>query len=341
MPLKLYKRFKRDGGFILHYRGTVAGHKCRGSTGTADKKIAARIVSEIENRQHKRHLDGPQEVLTFPQAVDLYMKADKVTSKRTELYIKRLLVHWGDKLVKEMKAGMIKQSAIDIHPSDSGATRNRQVITPTRAIINHCADLELCQPIRIKNFKFDRKIKKPILVNWLDTFCAHADPKMAALALFMFSTGCRISEARRLEWSDIDFQDRVVLIRKTKNRRQRLPHMPARLLVALANLPRDVQPFGRSEMTVRLAWDAVIAKAAETVPGFPRLTFHSCRHGFATGLLRRRVDVTTVAYLGGWKTPAQVLKTYGHALKDITLTDVLIGEELTRDTTKIAEVLLK
>ena len=47
-------------------------------------------------------------------------------------------------------------------------------------------------------------------------------------------------------------------------------------------------------------------------------------HGFATELLRNGVDVFTVAWLGGWKGPAQVIKTYGHANKDIRLTDVLL-----------------
>ena len=41
MPLKVYKR-----GGIWHYRGTVAGRRLRGSTGTASKEIAQRIASE-------------------------------------------------------------------------------------------------------------------------------------------------------------------------------------------------------------------------------------------------------------------------------------------------------
>jgi hypothetical protein len=36
------------------------------------------------------------------------------------------------------------------------------------------------------------------------------------------------------------------------------------------------------------------------------------------------VDVVTVAKLGGWRSAAQVLATYGHAMDDLTLTDRLI-----------------
>ena len=69
-------------------------------------------------------------------------------------------------------------------------------------------------------------------------------------------------------------------------------------------------------------WMSVIERA-----GIQRLTPHCCRHGFATELLRNGVDVFTVAWLGGWKGPAQVIKTYGHANKDIRLTGILAGED--------------
>jgi integrase len=62
-----------------------------------------------------------------------------------------------------------------------------------------------------------------------------------------------------------------------------------------------------------------VAEAA----GIDRLTFHSCRHGFATGLLHRGVDPVTVAKRGGWKTPAHVFATYGHAREDKKVTDLL------------------
>lgn len=316
MPLKLFKRFKRDGSFIWHYRGDVAGDYIRGSTRTADKKDAARIASAIEHAKLNRHLDGPQESLTFPQAVAHYLKAGK-----PDKYLDKIEDHWKDTKVKNMTAGAIRQSAIDIYPGCSGATWNRQVITPTQAIINHCAELELCPPIRIKRFKFEKKIKRPVTTEWLDIFCAHADKQMIALATFMFATACRISEARRVEWSDIDFQQRTILVRKTKNKKERLPNMPPRLLVALANLDRDAPPFGNPESTLRRAWDAVIAKAAAAHEGFERLTFHSCRHGFATKLLRDGIDPKTAADLGGWDSVSLFIETYAHAMPNTRLTD--------------------
>jgi len=325
MPLKLYKR----GGEVWHYRGTIAGHRLRGSTGTTDKKLAERKASQIERDTYQSDIDGPQEVLTFPQAITLYLKAHAPT-KRSQAYLDRIEDYWKNTKVKDITPGRIRQSAIDIHPNDSGATRNRQVITPTRAIINHCASLDLCAPVRVKRFEFDEKIKTPVTLEWLDTFTSYARPVIKALVLTMFATACRFGEAHRIDWSDIDFKGRTIKIRDTKTRKERLAHMPQPLIVALANLPRDQEPFDWSESSLRRFWEEDIAKTAEAVPGFERLTFHSARHGFATAMLRKGVDPKTAAALGGWDDIGLFMRVYAHASKDATLTDGLFDTPVTQ-----------
>src|SRR4249920_2018576 len=101
MPIRLYRR---KGSNIWHYRGTVAGDRLRGSTRTTNREIAARIASEIESRQFKRRLDGPQEVLTFPQAVALYLKAGK-----PDRFLAKLEDYWKNTAIRDMTPGAIKQ----------------------------------------------------------------------------------------------------------------------------------------------------------------------------------------------------------------------------------------
>lgn len=323
MPIRV---FRRKGSKIYSYSGTVAGRKLRGSTRTTDKARAERIAAKKESAEWDCHLDGPEAVLTFAKASVLYRAANGEAR-----FLAKIEDYWKDTLVKDIKPGMIRQMAIDIYPNCSGATRNRQAIVPAQAVINHCHGLEMCPPIRVKRFKFEKKIKKPITLEWLDVFCAHTDrPEIGPLAIFMFATGCRISDALRLQWKDIDFQNRCILIRKTKNKKERLPHMPQRLLVALANLPRDKPPFGFAQTTLRDAWDRTIEAAAKAVGEFERLTFHSCRHGFATKLLRDGIDVKTAAGLGGWDSVQLFMDTYAHAIQDATLTDRLFNTESTQ-----------
>jgi integrase len=325
MPLKIYRR-----GKVWHYRGTVAGRRLRGSTGAADKDIAARVAGEVERRHWKGHLDGPEAVLTFAQAAMLYRAAGKSTR-----FLEKVEDHWKDTLVKHITAGAIRQAAIDLYPSASAATRNRQGIVPTVAIINHAADSELCPHIKVKRFKTDSKIKVPATLEWVEAFADKAAPHIAAMAWFMFLTGARISEAIRLRWDDVSLNGMTALIRQTKTRKERIAHLPRRLVVALANLPRDnsVPVFGyenRGGGTFE-AWRRVCKRA-----GIKYLSFHSCRHGFATALLRAGVDPVTVAKLGGWASVKLVLDTYGHAIEDRTLTDKIFGTPLTQAKSAIA-----
>jgi integrase len=315
MPLKIYRR---PGSNIWQYRGTLAGHRQRGSTGTTDKETAQRIASEIENKFWKRGLDGKEKALTWPKAVTLYMGAGK-----SSRFIAQLVKYWGDVEVAKINAGSIRQSAIDIYPNAKNSTRNRQVIVPTLAVINHCAELQLCPPLRMKRFKVETKIKKPVTLEWINAFRRSADRMdIGALALFMFATGARVSEALAVRWEDIDFAKRTVLIRQTKLGNERRAHLPTDLFVALANLPRGQEPFAIPYTTARDAWDRATRAA-----GIDPLTFHSCRHGFATSLHDKGVGVKTIAKAGGWKSAQHLFNTYLHASDDATITDRLFEAE--------------
>jgi integrase len=318
MPIKLHLR-----GGIWHYRGTVKGRRLRGSTGTSDKNIAQREANEAEAKAFKRHHDGPAAVLTFAQAAINYRLAGKSTR-----FLEPIENHWGGTLVKDITQGAIKQAAVTIYPTAGAATRNRQAIVPTVAIINHNAELGLCPPLRVKRFKIETTVKTPADLEWIEAFAAHARPHLAGLAIFMFITGARISEAINVQWDDVDMHKRTVLIRQTKIGSERVAHIPQRLFLALAKIPRKpgrgVFLYANRNACIR-AWDRVIARA-----GIEPLSFHSCRHGFATALLRAGVDPVTVSWLGGWKSAQHVFKTYGHALKDATITDRIAGTPVTQ-----------
>lgn len=315
MPLKIYRR---KGSAVYHYRGTLAGHRLRGSSGTSNKETAQRIASSIEDKFWKRGLDGKEKGLTWPKAVALYLSAGKQSR-----FMPKLVKYWVDAKIADINSGSIRQAAIDLYPQAKNSTRNRQVIVPMLAVINHCAELNLCPPMKMKRFKVETKIKKPVTLEWINAFEAHCKrPDVRALAVFLFATGARISEARNVKWDDIDFGRRKVLIRQSKIGEEREAHLPPHLFVTLANLGRDASPFDVPYTTARDAW-ARTTKAA----GIEPLTFHSCRHGFATTLHDKGVGVKTIAKAGGWKSAQHLFQTYLHADEDATVTDKLFDTE--------------
>jgi integrase len=330
MSLKIYKR-----GNIWHYSGTVNQRRIRGSTRTTDKDRAQRIADEKGAREWQSRFEGPSSVLTFANATSLYLAAGK--PKR---FVLKVLDYWQDTPVKNITAGAIRASCSKLYPNVGPATWNRHVIAPTQAIINFAADHELCPPIRVKRFKTIKKEKEPATWRWVEQFMLHAGtPHLGALACFMFLTAARISEALSVEWLDIDMDACTVKIRQGKlGGDERVAHLPSPLVVALKNIEgRNGRVFKfKSRSNLKTQWEGAIRRA-----GIKRLTPHSCRHGFATSLLQAGYDVITVAKYGGWKSPALVLSTYGHAMLDQKLTDSLVGTKLTHKDTNMSNRSMK
>lgn len=326
MSLEIYKR-----GKIWHYRGTVAKRRLRGSTETTDKKIAQRIAAEVEAKQWRSHLDGSWAHVTMAQAIMSYLEAEK-----SDRFVLEILDHWKDTPIRNITRGAIKQSAIKMYPGVKAATRNRQVITPTIAIINHAASMDWCSPMKADKFaEGTPKRKEPVDLEWVTAFAQQAVtddlPHLAAICVFMFGTGARVGECTGLVWDDIDLMAETVTINQGKTDSVRVSHMQRPVVVALANIGGNRDPeekvFGYAAPdSIRKVWDHVVERAK-----IKHLTAHSCRHGFATTMLRAGYDVKTVAKLGGWKDAATVLKHYAHALEDITLTDAIFGTNLTQD----------
>lgn len=313
MPLKLYLR-----GEVWHYRGTVAGRRLRGSTGVSrqNRETAQRVIAELEAKAWKGSLD-PGSVLTFAQATILYTNAGKPTR-----FVRRVLEHWKDTPVKDITGARIRGVCRELYPQGKPATWNRCVIVPTQAIINYAAEQELCPKVFVKRWPVPKPTRGATTWIWVTAFASVSSPRLAALAYFMFLTGARISEGCSLRWKDLDLSASSALIRQTKTSTERRAHLPPVLVVALANLPGERHPdskvFGMDRHSAWRQWKRAIARA-----GIEYMSPHSCRHGFATGLLQAGVDPVTVAKLGGWKGTAQLWATYGHAREDRTLADLL------------------
>lgn len=328
MPLKLYRR---RGGKVWHYRGTISGRRVRGSTETEDKARAQRIASQRETKEWRRHLDGPGSTLTFADAAIAYREAGKPTR-----FLTSIEDHWKDTLVIDITEQAVRRAAMKLYPSATSGTRNRHVIVPTQAVINFAAEQGMCARLRVKRFKIDAKIKDPATLEWVEAFARHASPHLGALCIFMFATGARIGEAVALTWDDIDLSKRVAKIHQTKIGAERVAHLPPRLVSALSNIPSNRNPEHRvfkymQRDSVRPVWNNAIARAK-----IRKLSPHSCRHGFATAMLHAGIDVKTVAQLGGWKDVATLVKTYAHAMTDHTVTDAIFGTNLTQAETSKA-----
>lgn len=210
------------------------------------------------------------------------------------------------------------------YPTAGHATLNRQVITPTQAIINFAAELGHCPPIRVKRFKVPKTIRRAVDRTYIDRFRANAPAGVAAMVLFMFQTGCRVSIATSMEWKDVNLQERSVTIGRDKNGDPHVIHLTTEMVAALANLPKFRRKvFGYAS---RHAVYPIVRRVCERA-GLPYLATHQPgRHSFATEMIvRNNVDVATTAKLGNWRSPRVLLDNYVHAEHEADVIERVFG----------------
>lgn len=311
--------FRRYG--VWHFGCTVDGRRFRKSTKTADRKLAGEIAGEFESRQRRAARLGPQAVLTFGEAVDLYLKAG-----RQPRFLLKLLNRLEHVRIAEITPQFLRGLAVELYPKAGPATRNRQAIAPAQAVINHAAELGLAAAIRVRRFAAPRNARPhgdwPWILRFERAAVADGEFRLAALAIVMFSSGARIGQACRMTWEAIDLKGRSAIVPGGKRRPPRAAALIAPAVAALRRLamslatasgrpPRPWEKvFGFATVSgAHQAWRKLVARH-----GLPRLTPHEAgRHGFGTQMIvSAGIDAPTAAAAGGWASPKVMLETYAH-----------------------------
>lgn len=143
-------------------------------------------------------------------------------------------------------------------------------------------------------------------------------PRLATILLA--ATGCRVGEIADLTWADVDLEQGILTIRKSKTGEGRLLPLAAETVAELsqhgpmepAEHVLGVSPKRvRSQLGVRFLWAACDAASVE------RFSPHGLRRSAVDALLRARVDVGTAAAFFG-HSPQVMLEHYRRATLDDT-----------------------
>jgi len=133
---------------------------------------------------------------------------------------------------------------------------------------------------------------------------------MRAPLAFAASTGVRRGELLALKWMDVDFANRRLYLRETKNGALRVLPLPQFALGVLQSLP-----FGKAGDLVFRGVDpgrlSVYTKRVFLRLGIPDASFHTLRHTAASWLVMEGVDLYAVGQILGHKTP-RMTQRYAH-----------------------------
>lgn len=334
---------RRDENGQWRYRIVVKhpdGSKERISgTPTINNKLAA----EKAERDHiARTLNPPpkkKEVPTFKEFAELWWKTypaaagnRATTQLATEDHLQRHLIpHLGSVRLDQIKGLVVDQffATLKATKARKGKTLSEKTRKNIRGTLHKmlvCAvDWELLDAVpklpRIKvpeaRFDFYTKTESEVLLK------AARNAEEHLQILFALSTGARVSEQLAIEWGDLDFKNKFIVIRRatirgetgpTKSGKERKVPMSATLEAALkkARHLRGPRVFCDAKGKPLEDWQFldrlhVVSKRA----GLRQVRWHDLRHSFASQLVMANVPILQVKEWLGHSTIAMTMR-YAH-----------------------------
>ena len=195
-------------------------------------------------------------------------------------------------------------------------------------------DTRICKPLEIKHvLPILTRMEQEKLVS---VCCQKLDPTSIGVLLSLYA-GLRIGEICALEWTDIDFSNRIIHIRKTIARihaqgRQKssvlaieppktaASHRVIPLCSWLVPLLNQVRSKSVSKFVVSTTHQFVSPRTYDyryhrllMIAEIPKINYHALRHTFATRCIEAGMDVKSLSEMLGHANAAVTLNIYVHS----------------------------
>ncbi|MEH6721329.1 MAG: site-specific integrase [Aurantimonas endophytica] len=347
--MSVYKPKDREGrekSPYYHFDFTVTVHgerrRVHGSTGERTLR-AAEKYQEAERRKILR--GGPNDDLTLTAAIERYaleVLADKPGGIDTIIglqHCERLI--GGDRRLANITANDIAEAVLrragETHGAKnpklvSGATVNRNVIEPMRAVMFRAARVwgVGCEPHKIDWPKLRRREAQPRERELSDeeaaAFWQELRPDFHPFTMFLFSRGLRLNAALGLMKLDVDIERRRIRVWIKAKGLRWVPISNADAAVIEAEMKKSPLPNvwtyevqrGRTKgMRMALTLNGY-RRSQETAlrrAGITDFRRHDMRHDFATKLLRATRDLALVQKALAHSSITSTMR-YAHVLDD-------------------------
>jgi integrase len=314
-------------------RATVDGKIYRESLKTTVFSVAKQKLPDYvkEKLRKKRQIGAPA---TFAEARKLYeqdLENDHALSESMKRYrrycIRKLSESWAE--LDTLKLNRIAEADCKEWAGRLAKELDAQYFNNTlgtlRAILKRAGIVGIDDPTKeVKRLGVkptELHLPEPHqfekMLETIDTSGAGQAHHCADLVRFLAFSGCRISEARQVRWSDVNLERGFIIVHNAKTRKanntaatRNVPIIPDMqgLLERLAKKPHRTQDaicaVGECEKSLTRACRLL---------GISRITHHDLRHLFATRCIESGVDIPTVSrWLGHSDGGALAMKVYGH-----------------------------
>jgi integrase len=322
--------FKRKGSPYYFMKFQANGIRIYESTKTANKKLAEEIYlnrrSEIIYGIEPEIKKEPVKDISFNELADKYKEwmDGRQKSAKVKGYIIGMLIN----RIGRLKLNQI--SIIDIEELQGYYLKRKntisyinKILSVLKAIFNKALDWDLItedvlkRVRKVKPIKGENKRLRYLSEEEAEKLINNCPGYLKVIVITALNTGMRKSEILRLTWDRVDLKNRIILLDKTKNGERREIPINNTLYDTLSGIirnikidfvfynPQTLKPYDN----LKRSWQAVLKKSH-----ILDFHFHDLRHTFASWLVMKGIDLTTVKELLGHKDIKMTLR-YSHLSK--------------------------
>ncbi len=307
--------FKKGENWYIDYY--LDGRRRREAVGpnrkVAERALAKRQVQVAENR----FLDIVQKSkITFERLTESYLKyarTNKISWQRDCHSLKAMKSTFEGKLLYQITPLVIEGYKNARSQVVASATVNREL-----ACLKHMFtkaiqwQMTSSNPVKmVKMLKENNERLRYLKIDEIPKLMAQLPERLKPIVNFALYTGMRKGEILNLKWEDLDFDQKIIFVKNTKNGEMREIPMAEAVFNELRSWQhRSAYVFCDSDGTHIVSIKGAYSNAVKRA-GISDFTFHDLRHTFASHLAMSGVDLLTIKELLGHKSINMTLR-YAH-----------------------------
>ena len=244
------------------------------------------------------------------------------TMKRNNWILKHIEEEFGKRTLSAVGTAAIQRWLSRLHGTGLSASSVNWHRAALSTIFREAKDYGLVtfNPVKdTKQLRIAQKVPRALSDEEVGKLLHHLDPLGRYAVTLFLNTGFRRMELFNLQWRDINFEQRLIIVRDPKNKEDRATPMTEQAYEVLQEARKtskgrfvvshpDGKPIttGIKKSLIRASRDAGIS---------PHVTHHVLRHTFGTRLRRNGVPIVEIKDLLGQKT-LDVAMRYAQALPE-------------------------
>ncbi len=333
--VKLWVRFSLNGEVIkksLHIEDSKANRKL----------ATTQIIPQILLKVHSGEFFENNIVPTVQEMIDISLKMHRANRKiNTNKAYNYVLNKHIIRIFGKRKIDSIKASELTLWQNELLKTLSNKTVINVRIVFNGIFEDALKDEIISKNpfliIKAPSNIAKnenvPFSKDEIFQILESCSLKIRAFFAIGFFTGMRTGEITALKWSDIDFNKKIISVKRSRNKGIEttpktkssirnveildvlLPYLENHLQFKTDSeyvfLARGNNPFNSSNKISTIYWKKVLKEL-----NIPYRNLYQMRHTFASLMIASGEDILWVANMLGHKNSNITLSTYAKYMKD-------------------------